>query len=61
MWRFPRKVEAMKGTAMKTIYKTIEVIRDYSVFAAVLVPTVLMVLAALDTSVRLCLPVVPAC
>ena len=30
---------------MKTIYKTIEMIRDYTVFAAVLVPTVLMVLA----------------
>jgi hypothetical protein len=36
----------MKGRAMKTIYKTIEMIRDYAVFAAVLVPTVLMVLAA---------------
>jgi hypothetical protein len=45
MWRFPCKVEAMKRRAMKTIYKTIEMIRDYNVFAAVLVPTVLMVLA----------------
>jgi hypothetical protein len=34
----------MKRRAMKTIYKTVEMIRDYSVFAAVLVPTVLMVL-----------------
>jgi hypothetical protein len=34
----------MNRRAMKTIYKTIERIRDYSVFAAVLVPTVLMVL-----------------
>jgi hypothetical protein len=29
---------------MKTIYKTIEMIRDCNVFAAVLVPTVLLVL-----------------
>jgi hypothetical protein len=35
----------MKRSAMKTIYKTIEMIRDYNVFAAVLVPTVLLVLA----------------
>ena len=35
----------MKRRAMKTIYKTIETIRDYKVFAAVLVPTVLVVLA----------------
>jgi hypothetical protein len=36
----------MKGRAMKTICKTIEMIRDYTVFAAVLVPTVLMALLA---------------
>ena len=35
----------MKRRAMKTVYKTIEMIRDYNVFAAVLVPTVLVVLA----------------
>jgi hypothetical protein len=35
----------MKRRAMKTIYKTIEMIRDYNVFAAVLVPTVLVFLA----------------
>ena len=35
----------MKRRAMKTIYKTIEMIRDYNVFVAVLVPTVLLVLS----------------
>jgi hypothetical protein len=34
----------MKRRAMKTIYKTIEMIRDYNVLAAVLVPTALVVL-----------------
>ena len=35
----------MKRRAMKTIHKTIEMIRNYNVFAAVLVPTALVALA----------------
>ena len=45
--------EAMKRRAMKTIYKTIEMIRDYNVFAAVLVPTVLLVVLATCVSLSM--------